>query len=119
MTLEPISDKPRRMLRDDVRRSRNAITLVRPLNEEIGQWQMTVARLNGVADRLRIQGGDDSALAEEAAALRVSIEARRESFAQELAALPAEETSHGRVADTLRALESVLAGLDRVRNPPR
>jgi hypothetical protein len=103
----------RRTVREDVRRGRVAVAAVRPFNLQIGQWQAAVVRLIGSGEWRRAHGRLDGEFAAEVAALRLAIETGRRQFVGELEVLSPEMQKHGRVEDTLKALETVLAGLDR------
>lgn len=104
---------PKRAMREEVLRARQAIASVRPVNLQIGGWQMTVARLNGTADRFLLKGGSDAGQSAEAAALRQTIAMRQVQFLEEVALLPPNLRTHGRIDDTLKALDSVLAAATR------
>lgn len=103
----------RRAVREDVKRGRDAKAIVRSLNLQIGAWQEAVAKLASSGEWNRTHGRLDENFAVEVAELRRTIETARQQFVSELEELPAAMRQHGRVEDTLKALDTVLAGLDR------
>jgi hypothetical protein len=103
----------RRAQRADVRSSREALKLVRPINRQIGTWQITVARLAALGTRM--PGADGLHTIEgEAKRLRELVQTEEQALAQQIALLPTEVAVNGRLADTRNAINTVLAGCERV-----
>ena len=103
----------RRAVPDDVRRGKLAMEMVRPFNIKIGEWQEEVARLVSSGAWQRTHGRLGPDFAEKVAVLRQTVEAGRGEFGRELELLPPEMRQHGRVTDTLNALDTVIEGLER------
>jgi len=105
----------RRATRADVRQKRAAVSLVLPLNRQIGHWQSAVAQLLTACERAQ----DHEALAAvhyaDARSLEEAIRTQVRLFTDGLDGLPKEVTTHGRVRDTLRAVDSVLARLEQAK----
>jgi hypothetical protein len=105
----------RRATRADVRQKRAAVSLVLPLNRQIGHWQSEVAQLLTACERAQ----DHEALAAvhyaDARSLEDAIRTQVRQFTDGLVGLPKEVTTHSRVRDTLRAVESVLTRLEQAK----
>jgi hypothetical protein len=89
--------------------------VVRPLNQQIGYWQATAARLVSIGERLRAQGRYSPTQVEELEALEHTISTHRRRLEAAVAGLPEELRMHGRIRDTKRALESVSGAAERAR----
>jgi hypothetical protein len=111
------ADRPprKRAARQEIRSLHTALELVAPLNSQINGWQSTVAHLIVVAEHAQRHDMDDTAYLKNVASLETTVRANWERLARELIDLPADIRDHSRVADTRRAVESVLLGLERAR----
>jgi hypothetical protein len=111
----------RRAMREDVRRDRVAVELVRPWMGEIATWQREVARLSSEAQRAGLQRADGSQTHTRIGALAKTIAHARDDLRAQLAAAPSEIIRHNRVVDVGRSIDSALASLDRARSmlPPQ
>ena len=105
----------RRAIREDVTRRRQAAALIRPLAQRIGGWQAQVARLAGSSERARGRPELAADIDVELRALEAIIRDELQLFASQHATWPEAIRAHGRVTDTLRAANSVLAGLQRAK----
>jgi hypothetical protein len=101
--------------RVEVRNARDALSIVVPVNRKIGPWQSQAARLVAFGTRLRLVGRSEPRLSAEAEALASAIRRQREELAAEARNLPPEIGEHGRVRDTLRALDTVFAAVTQAR----
>jgi hypothetical protein len=110
MTIAP---KPRRAERLDIRRAREALKLVQPIHRQIGAWQSQAARLAAFGQKLQAVGRFEPRLSAEAEALARAVEAQQRRLAEQIRALPPEIAGHGRLVDTVRALNSVHTGAAR------
>ena len=106
----------KRAIREEVRKSRTALTLVMPLNQQISHWQSAVARLVTAAERARTHAQRCPAHLEEIDAIESMVRVHQHRLLEGVADLPLDVRDNGRIADTSRALDSVLAGLDRARS---
>lgn len=106
----------RRAMREDVRRARAAVELVRPWAGEIGNWQREVARLTGEAERVRLQRNDGLETGTRIGALEQIIAHARNNLKARLISAPADVIVHNRVVDVGRSMDSALASLDRARS---
>ncbi len=90
---------------------RAALGVVRPVNRQIGEWQSRVALLEALSMSGRAISPDFAAQARK---LRDIVETERASFADKIGTLPHEVASESRIADTGRALSTVVAAVDRI-----
>lgn len=104
-----------RAMREEVRQSRAALSLVQPSHQNIGRWQADAARLQAMAMRLRASGRTNPGVAAEAEALAQQVDAERDRLAGRIAGTDGEGAPHSRVTDTLKALDSISVGLGRAR----
>lgn len=93
--------------------ARAAIALVKPVSDEIAAWQVAIARLIGVGERVRTTGGYDRLASAEARALELLVGEKRKALSDQLRGVPAEFAGHGRVRDCLKALDSAAIGAAR------
>lgn len=105
----------RRAVREDVRRSRDAMKILRPLYHDLNTWQVQVARLISDAERQRDHNEHDATSRQKAAALKRTILAARRALAERLDTVPEDIRTDGRVIDVRRAIESALAGLSEAQ----
>ena len=105
----------RRAARQDVKLSRAAIELMRPINQQIGHWQVAAARLVSVGERARTHGRHSPSHVAELEALEKLIVTQTRRFNDVMAGLPLEIGAHGRITDTRRALETVALAVARAR----
>ncbi|HZY68949.1 MAG TPA: hypothetical protein VFE52_10195 [Devosia sp.] len=89
--------------------------VVRALHPEIARMQMRAAFLLSMSQRGFRDGQDGTQLCAEADALQSAVEAHSEQLHQHMAALPPEVRNHGRIVDTVRALQSVHTILGEAR----
>lgn len=113
---EPTFPPRKRAIRDDVRKSRTALKLVMPINRQIGFWQSSVARLISAAERTRATEQEGSSYLPEIDRLERDVRVHRQALTEDVSSLPADIRDNSRIADTWRALDSVLAGLERARS---
>ena len=91
--------------------SREAVRVVRPVNDRIGFWQSESIRLVTSAERLRQSGRHDPGLLEGMHALLGSIEELARQFEASLDGVPSDVAGHSRIEDTRRALRTIAARL--------
>jgi hypothetical protein len=114
----------RRAPRAEVNITRQALTVVAPTNQRIGQWQVKMARLSALAQH---SPGPDTIIRcrDEALALRDEIASESAALDSRCSGLEPAVSASGRIADTSRALQSVARSLDRTLDllgegrPPR
>ena len=106
----------RRAMREDVRRARAAVDLVRPWAGEIGVWQREVARLMGEAERAGIHRLDGSETSARIGALVQTIVHARNNLKVRLTGAPPDLIRHNRVVDVGRSMDGALASLDRAQS---
>jgi hypothetical protein len=94
---------------------RQALAAVRPLTQQIGYWQLTVARLISIGERARTHAGYVPTCFDELDALDRTIETQKAMLEAAVAGLPEEVRINGRIADTQRALESLATAANRAR----
>jgi hypothetical protein len=111
-----VAPRRKRAVRDDVRASRAALELVRPLSKQIEEWQASVARLVSTGQRIKARAQFSPTQMEEIEALEQAARSCRHRLLENVADLPREVREHSRIVDTRRALDSVLAGLGRARS---
>jgi hypothetical protein len=105
----------RRAVRDEVTQRRQAVALVRPFAQQIGEWQGQVARLTGSSERAGNHPEMAAGLDQELRTLEAIIRSELQAFTGQYASWPKAIRSHSRVMDTLRAIDSVLAALERAK----
>jgi hypothetical protein len=93
--------------------ARAASALVKPTASQIGEWQLSIARLIGIGERGRTKETYDDKAAAEATELQRVVEESRRALHEQLRATPAEFAGHGRVRDCLQALDTVAIGAAR------
>lgn len=108
------SQPRRRALRIDVAETREAMTVLLPINEQIGPWQMRCARLLARAERLKASGSYHPAIVEEAEALANAVSVHHERFLEATGNLPPAVAANTRVRDTARALQSLSDSINAV-----
>ena len=102
------TDEPRRRVSaEGVRVSREALHLVRPINEKLGGWQAESIRLETTARRMKESGRHDPGVIESIRTLLGYVEEQSRQFDELVAAAPADVARHSRVADTRRVLQMV------------
>jgi capsule polysaccharide export protein KpsE/RkpR len=106
--------KRRRAMRPAVRQSREAMSVVASINDRIGGWQTTIARLSALSRKARLDGRPCELLRAEAEALRSEIRLETSKLSAERRGLPERIANHTRVVDTDRALATIESGLDSV-----
>lgn len=119
MTRDGMNGEPRirrRAMREDVRRARAAVELVRPWAGEIGSWQREVACLMSEAERARMLRTDGRATGSRIGALEQTIAHARNNLRTRLQGAPVEILRHNLVVDVGRSIDSALASLDRARS---
>lgn len=114
-TLSPDVPRRRAPSRDVILR-REALAVVRPLSKQIGSWQVTAARLISIGEHARAHGGYAPSHVEELDALDHMIATHRARLDAAVASLPDEIRTHGRIADTQRALESLTVATARAHD---
>lgn len=90
---------------------RAAFEIVRPINKQIECWQSRVAFLATATARDRACGQQKSMLEEEAADLARRIQRTRIELSERAFRAPSDVRTHGRVLDTMRALDQLSATL--------
>lgn len=100
-------------MRVDVKISQQAMKVVLPTNRQIGPWQARAAHLQVLAEKLRANGRCDGKIAEEAKELLDAVEVHRRDLSDKMGDLPADVAASTRLDDTVRALQSVAAVLQR------
>lgn len=103
-------------MRMDVKISQQAMTVVRPTNEQIGPWQARAAHLQVMAEKRAAKGRRDQRIADEAVALLAEVEMQRHRLSERVERLPDDVAGSTRLDDTARALQSVAQVLERVRD---
>ena len=111
----PAASVRRRAMREDVRRSRAALDIVRPLHRELSTWQLEIARLISGAQRHSQRNEPDTSLRRRAAELERSILGASHALTRALEEAPDEVRQHGRVVDVRRAMESALRTLSQAQ----
>ena len=102
----------RRAPRHNVQFTRAALSIVRPINRQIGEWQSSVALLDALSSQaIRTVPPE---VGQRARTLLQEVQSRREAFLRELETLPPAVTSESRIVDTTKALNTVMAGVQRV-----
>jgi hypothetical protein len=91
---------------------RAALGVVRPINRQIGEWQSRVALLEALSMVPRGRAAPD--LATKARELKETVAAEQLAFRQRVDTLPREVAAESRVADTGRALGTVITAVDRI-----
>jgi len=110
-----MNDIRRRAIPEDLRKSRVALKLVQPMHRSIGAWQADAAKLQALAQRALASGRIEPRIASEAELLLDRIAAQKADLVRQTEELSADISAHGRVVDTIRALDSVAANLNRAR----
>jgi hypothetical protein len=105
--------KRRRAMRPEVRTTREALALVRPMYREINFWHTRTAHLIAMAQTMHGRKVRKSDFLEEAKALSQQVDRTRLAFRLQMAALPSSVASCSRIVDVKRSLDSISAGLDR------
>jgi hypothetical protein len=107
MTDDNMESPRRRQASAEALAGREAATLVRQLNRQLGMWQASSVKLHTMAQRLKSTGRTDPAVAEEARTLFqvVTVEAQR--FERMLPGQPSTVANHGRVSDTRRSFNMI------------
>jgi hypothetical protein len=106
----------KRSPREDVRRSQAALLIVRPLQHDVGAWQVEIAQLISHAERLRARRQHDPGARQRIAVLEQAIHDARSRLSTELWRAPKEVRDHGRIRDMHRAIDSALAGLEQAQH---
>lgn len=105
---DEVSDPPRRRKASaDALAGREAATLVRDLNRQLGSWQATSIKLHAIAERLKAAGRIDPSVIEETSALLYVVETEACRFENLLPELSSAVSHHGRVADTRQSFKMV------------
>ena len=105
---DDVSDAPRRRKASaDALAGREAATLVRDLNRQLGSWQATSIKLHAIAQRLKAAGRLDPAVVEEALALFHLVSRESSRFENTLPQLSDAVSHHGRIADTRQSFKMV------------
>ena len=89
---------------------RAAVTVVRPVNRQIGEWQSRVALLEALSK----QPSAGPELTVRARELQHAVAAEQQAFGLKVKALPEQVATESRIADTQRALGTVMAAVERV-----
>ena len=105
---EDDSDSPRRRtVSEQTLAARQAVQLVAPINERVGEWQSESVRLATAAQRRRDMGRDDAELGRDIRALLAKVEAELKSLDEAVLLLPPEVAANSRLVDTRRGLQIV------------
>jgi hypothetical protein len=104
---DDFSEVHKRTVAESTLVARQAIALVRPVNEKIGAWQTESIRLSTSAQRMRASGRSDPGITEAITTLLGYVEEQSRRFDDDVAAQPAAIVRHSRIADTRQALAMV------------
>jgi len=105
---EDDSDGPRRRtVSEQTLAARQAVQLVAPINERVGEWQSESVRLATAAQRRRDMGRDDAELGRDIRALLAKVEAELKSLDEAVLLLSPEVAANSRLVDTRRGLQIV------------
>lgn len=107
MTDDHMEPPRRRQASAEAQAGREAATLVRQLNRQLGLWQASSVKLHTMAERLSAGGRSDPAVAEEAHALFHAVLAEAERFESLLPGQPLAVVEHSRIKDTRRSFEMI------------
>lgn len=111
MTEDTLEIPRRRKASPDALNGRQAATLVRELNRQLGYWQGTSVKLHIMAERLTSSGRSDPAVGEQARMLLDAVSAEARRFETMVGAQPPTIAQHGRIKDTRRSFEMVAGRL--------
>ena len=92
--------------------TREALSVVRPINRQIGGWQSRVALLEALGSHRA--GEIPHEVRQQAIELMETVHRQQQAFARHVSTLPQQVASEGRIRDTARALSTVLEGIRRV-----
>jgi uncharacterized small protein (DUF1192 family) len=101
--------KRQRAMRVEVGVSKQALGIVKPINERIANWQSSAALLKALSYR---GTGSTDRIRRELGMLSSLIHAERQAFAEQARHLPERVATSGRILDTNRALQSLEQTLD-------
>lgn len=104
--------KRRRAMRPEVKISRQAMTVVQPLNRQIGEWQAATVRLSALANKARLTGRSTLELRKETLQLSALVRQHEQELKDRTSELPLAVANSGRIRDTRMALDSLARGLD-------
>lgn len=105
---EDDSDGPRRRtVSEQTLAARQAVQLVAPINERVGEWQSESVRLATAAQRRRDMGRDDAELGRDIRALLAKVEAELKLLDEAVRLLSPEVAANSRLVDTRRGLQIV------------
>jgi hypothetical protein len=102
----------RRAPRVNAEFARAAVDAVRPLNRQIGAWQSRVALLEALSSHRTGDVSED--IKRQASELMQTVTAEQRAFARQVATLPPQVAAETRIADTARAMSTVLKGIERI-----
>jgi len=107
MTDDQSEPPRRRQASPEALAGREAASLVRDLNRQLGLWQASSVKIHTMAERLRATGRSDPTVAEEARALFKVVATEAERFESLLPEQREAVTVNSRISDTRRSFEMV------------
>ena len=106
--------KRQRAMRPEVKISREALRVVQPINRRIGTWQTTIVRLGALGRRPQAADTYREKIRAEAEALAAEVKTEAAVFQEALQSLPDAVAKSSRLADTCKALSSLMSGIEGV-----
>ena len=103
-----------RAMRPEVAISRRALSVVQPINQRIGTWQVRAAHLAAIGRRAAATGRSTTEVREEAATIFDMVKAEIDTLAEYQRELPPAIAHSSRMVDTHRALRRFAEGLEAV-----
>src|SRR4051794_16665148 len=105
--------KRQRAMRPEVGVSRQALGVVSPVNQRLGEWQSSAALLVALSRRRYLPEARQK-VREEVRQLSAAVQAEQRALAERAKVLPPSVASSGRILDTRRALDSLGQTLETV-----